>query len=94
MKTLTKVTLSMILAAGLFAGSATAATLNSKAALTDSLQSRKATATVAASPLNAAAISSKSEKAPGTAQQVSVSRTQNCSKPMDMASATCEMHCR
>jgi len=94
MKTLTKLTLSTILAAGLFVGSATAATLSSKAALTDSLQSRTATTTVAAKPVAATTISSKAEKAPGTAQQVAVSRTQNCSKPMDVASNTCEMHCR
>lgn len=94
MKTLTKLTLSTILAAGLFAGSATAATLSSKASLTNTLQTRPATTQVATAPTDKTIISSKAEKAPGTAEQVAVSRTQNCTKPMDMASSTCKMHCQ
>lgn len=94
MRTLTKLTLSTLLAAGLFAGSATATTLSSKAALTQGVQARPVTAVVADKPLDTAAISTKADKAPGTAQQVAVPRTQHCSKPMDMASNTCKMHCR
>lgn len=94
MKTISKFTLATLLAAGLFAVSANASLVSSKAALINASQVRPATATLAAKSVDTASISSKAEKAPGTAKTVTVARTQNCSKPMDMASATCEMHCR
>jgi hypothetical protein len=92
MKTLP--TLTLILAAGFMAASANAATLSSKAAVTESTLAQRTTTVAMAKAFDPAPINSKTAVSTGTSEQVKVSRTQNCSKPMDMASNTCEMHCR
>ncbi len=92
MKTLRILSITAILAAGLMAG-AEASTLSSKANLVSGFVARPATS-VAATPIDTAAISSKADAKVGTSEQVKVSRTQDCSKTMDVASNICEIHCR
>lgn len=94
MKTLSKLTLATVLATGFFALSANAATPSSKAALVNSTIARPAVALVSGKAVETSAISSKSAKPAGASEQVAVSRTTQCSKPMDMASNTCTMHCQ